>query len=161
MSNHSEHIWHNADNTDAIVPFFVKVVPKPDTLGYMTYIHLGKDDEDTTFIRHFEDTLVRASNVWFEPTSLGGMTINRVRISKDFLSDRRNHGTDDYECGECTLTGQVWVSFRGPDGRRLPLTYDEVAKDIAHTLRWRFPMDEMVLATVGVNRDGSTHHPIL
>lgn len=161
MMNYSEHIWNDKDNTDAIVPFFVKVVPAPDADGYATYIHLGKDDEDMTFIRHFEDTITRASNVWFEPTKLGGVTINRLRMSKEFMSDRRNHGTDDYECGACTLTGQVWVSFRDRHGRRLGYTYDEVAKDIAHTLRWRFPLDEMVLATVGVDRNGSVHRPIL
>lgn len=140
--------------------FFVQVEPKPDADGHATFIHLGKDDEDT-FIRHFEDTLTRASNVWFEPTSLGGLTINRVRMSRDFASIRRNHGTDDYECGSCTLKGQVWVSFRGPDGRRLNLTFDEVAEDIAHMVRWRFPLDEMVLAVVRVDRDGATHSPKL
>lgn len=160
MSNHSEHIFNDRDNTDAIVTFFVQVEPKPDADGHATFIHLGKDDEDT-FIRHFEDTLTRASNVWFEPTSLGGLTINRVRMSKDFASIRRNHGTDEYECGSCTLNGQVWVSFRDPLGRRLGLTFDEVAEDIADTLRWRFPLDEMVLAVVRVDRDGATHRPIL
>lgn len=160
MSEHSEHIFDDRDNTDAIVTFFVQVEPKPDADGRMTFIHLGKDDEDT-FIRHFEDTLTRASNVWFLPTSLGGLVINRVRMSKDFASIRRNHGTDEYECGSCTLKGQVWVSFRDPLGRRLNLTFDEVAEDIADKLRWRFPLDEMVLAVVRVDRDGAKHSPML
>lgn len=160
MSDYSEHIFNDRDNTDAIVTFFVQVEPKPDADGHATFIHLGKDDEDT-FIRHFEDTLTRASNVWFLPTSLGGLVINRVRMSKNFASVRRNHGTDEYECGSCTLKGQVWVSFRDPLGRRLGLTFDEVAEDIADKLRWRFPLDEMVLAVVRVDRDGAKHAPIL
>ena len=157
MSNHSEHVWGQGnDPFTFIVPFFLRVVPKPDADGYSTFIHLGKDDEDTTFIRHFEDTITRASNVWFEQTP-AGINIDRVRVNRDFLSDRRKHGTDDYECGQCTLTGQVWVGCGliagGPH-------YDMVAKEIANILRWRFPMDEMVLATVGVSRDGKTHHPV-
>lgn len=147
-------------NTDAIIPFKMKVVPKPDNkFGTATYILLGNDGEDRTFIDHFEDTVSRPSNVWFEPMTMG-VEVNRVRVWKEFLSDRFGHGTDDYACGPCHLEGQVWASFRDKEGRRLGMSYDEVAKVIVDTIRWRFPLDEMVLATVMVARDGIlTNHP--
>lgn len=146
-------------NTDAIIPFKMKVVPKPDKDGNETFICLGNDGDDTTFIKHFEDMVSRPTNVIFEPIMMG-VEVNRVRVWKEFLSDRRDHGTDEYSCGPCHLEGQVWVSFRDKEGRRLGMSYDEVAKVIADAIRWRFPLDELVLATVMVRRDGIlTNHP--
>jgi hypothetical protein len=154
-----EHLFTDRLNTDAIVSFHMKVVPKPDNnFGTATYILLGDDGEDRTFIDHFEDTVSRPSNVWFEPMTMG-VEVNSVRIAKNFLSDRFGHGTDEYACGPCYLAGQAWVSFRDRHGRRLGLSFDEVSKVVADTIRWRFPLDEMVLHSAAISRNASRIHP--